>query len=81
MQSTSGSSGCSYFELRRRYLSRYKTIIKRGFIRTGKEYGLIKSIADAMNGGLPEEERVQRVTLIGNYEDEISEKRRARRDG
>ena len=55
-------------EVRRRYASAYKRILKRGTIRNDTEYYLINGIVVDLGNGISDEERVTLQRLLDSYE-------------
>lgn len=55
-------------EVRRRYASSYKRIVRRGSIRDDTEYYLINGIVVDLGNGTPDEERAMLQRLLDAYE-------------
>jgi hypothetical protein len=58
----------TFSEIRRRYASSYKRIVKRGMIRTKTEYYLIAGVLADYSSLVTEDERVLLESLIARYE-------------
>ncbi|WP_437334074.1 hypothetical protein [Sorangium sp. So ce394] len=58
----------TFSEVRRRYWSRYRAVLKRGAIRNETEFYLLKGIADDLTSGPSDDERAQISTLLSEYE-------------
>lgn len=55
-------------EVRRRYASSYKRIVKRGTVRNDTEYYLINGIVVDLGNGISDEERATLRKLLDNYD-------------
>lgn len=55
-------------EVRRRYASSYKRIVKRGSIRNDTEYYLLNGIVVDFGSGIPDDERSVLQKLLDAYE-------------
>lgn len=58
----------TFSEVRRRYWSKYKKLLKRSAIRNETEYYLLKGIAGDLTFPIPEVERVHIEMLMAAYE-------------
>jgi hypothetical protein len=58
----------TFSEIRRRYWSKYRAVLKRNLIRNETEFYLLKGIADDLSAPVPDEERMQIGLLLGQYE-------------
>jgi hypothetical protein len=58
----------TFSEIRRRYWSKYRAILKRNKIRDETEYYLLRGISGDFAIELPTDERTQIDALLGQYE-------------
>jgi hypothetical protein len=55
-------------ELRQRYSSAYRAILRRNRIKTETEYYLVKELVDDLASTIPEEERLKCTDMLERYE-------------
>ena len=58
----------SFSELRRRYSSQYKRLLKRGIIKNDTEFYIASGVATDLASRVPEEERARLQRMIEAYE-------------
>ncbi|KYG09603.1 hypothetical protein BE21_16945 [Sorangium cellulosum] len=63
-----GNGLLTFSEVRRRYWSKYRAVLRRGIIRNETGFYLLKGIADDLTSEVPDEERALISTLISRYE-------------
>ena len=66
----------SLSEMRRRYSRRFRSVLKRGKIRTEEEFYLVKGILDSFTADASEDERRQLGLMTAAYEKSATEKKR-----
>jgi len=66
-------------EMRRRYSRQFRTVLKRGKIRTDEEFYLVSGILASFTTDASDDQRSQLDAMVAAYEDAVKDKRQLRR--